>query len=93
MWEKILTDETLEDIVIGLGDDATEDMLTMKDFVEYLMANVDYKSIVILATQWNSFDENKQVYYAVSTVDEEHASRFMIMMDSLAERFVEGRLK
>lgn len=95
MWEKILTEETLEKIIASAfdEDDATEDMLTMREFVEYLMANVDYKSVVILATAWGSYDENKQVYYAMNTVDERHASRFMIMMDSLSERFIEGRLK
>lgn len=93
MWEKILTDETLEKIIHGLGEDATEDMDTMQDFVNYLIWNVDYKAVVILATQWKSFEEMKQVHYATSIVDESHASRFMIMMDSLSERFIEGRLK
>lgn len=93
MWEKILTEEILEKIIFGLGEDATEDMETMKDFVEYLMANVDYKAVVILATQWKSFEENKQVFYAMNIVEEYHASRFMILMDALSEKFLKGNLK
>lgn len=92
MWEKILTEDTLEHIV-HFNEDETEDMSTMLNFVEHLMAWVDYKVVVILAIQWATLEDIEQASLAINAVGEAHASRFIIMMDYLSEKFKRGELK
>lgn len=92
MWEKIFTNDILEEM-IKYHPDISEDYETMKDFVEYLMINIDYKAIVIMATQWNSYTDVKQANIAILTVGKEHASRFILLLDCLSDKFLRGELK
>lgn len=92
MWEKILTEDALEHM-ITFNKEETEDMETMSKFVEHLIANVDYKVVVVLATQWHGLKDTVQANVAIEAVDEEHASRFIILMDYLSEKFQKGELK
>lgn len=96
MWEKILTDDTLQNMVDMMTEDveeATEDFQGLVAFVEHVMAWVDYKEVVVLATQWSNLLDIRQANIAVNSVGEEHASRFIVMMDYLSEKFKNGELK
>lgn len=92
MWEKILTEDVLEHIVT-FNKEETEDMQTMMKFVEFLMAWVDYKVVVMLATQWELKEDVEQAIIAIRLVGEEHASRFIIMLDYLSDKYKKGELK
>ena len=84
MWEKIFTEDTLKEIIRILGkDNATEDMDTLKDMVEYLSANYHYGLILSYLDEWVEYTTIEQVAFAVSEVGEEYASRFMIILDYL----------
>lgn len=91
MWEKILTEEALEHMITYTEE--TEDFNTMSKFVEHLMARVDYKVVVVLATQWEGLIDIRQANIAVDAVGIFHASRFIILMDYLSKQFKEGKLK
>lgn len=94
-WDKILNDETvlyvkaMADMVM---DDESEDYEKIAEFFDYLKSRTEYKSVVILATQWIKYDEQRQVSLAIAIAGETHASRFMILMDYLAYRFAKGEL-
>lgn len=92
MWEKILTKETLAKMVL-LHPDVSEDYETMNSFTNFLVNNVDYKAVVVMATQWDSYTDVKQVNLAITIVGEYHASRFILLLDYLNERFKNGELK
>lgn len=82
MWEKIFTEEVLNDIIRILGDDdATEDIKTLKDAIEYFSANFCYDLFLSYMDDWSEKTTIEQVAFAVSEVGEEYASRFMIIMD------------
>lgn len=92
MWEKILTQDALE-FMITSHPDVSEDLVTMQKFIDYLMINVNYKAIVVMATQWKGLTDVKQANLAIVTVGEYHASRFILLLDYLSEKFVRGELK
>lgn len=91
MWEKIFTVEALQ-TMIDLSEE-TEDFKTLEKFVEKIIINNDYRVVVVLATQWESLKEDKQVSIAVNSVGENDASRFMILLDFLADKFKKGELQ
>ena len=94
-WDKILNDETVLYVKAMADkeiDDESEDYEKIAEFFDFLKTRTNYKSIVILATQWIGFDDQKQTALAVTIADELHASRFMILMDYLAYRFAKGEL-
>lgn len=95
-WDKILSSDTAI-YIKGMADramgDESEEYENISEFFEHLKSRTNYKSIVILATQWIKYEEKKQVALAVNFVGEYHASRFIILMDYLAYRFAKGELK
>ncbi len=91
MWEKILTEDALEHMINM--PEVSEDYETMKEFVDYLLINVNYKAVVVFATQWHEMTEMKQVNLAMLTVGVKHASRFLLLLDYLSEKFLRGELK
>jgi len=95
-WDKILSEDTVV-FVKGIADkvmgDDSEDYDKINEFFEDLKTRTDYKSVVILATQWVKYDDNKQASLAVAIAGELHASRFIILMDYLAYRFAKGELQ
>lgn len=102
MWERLLDDEIVNGIKVLSGtdrygvhvkDNETEDDDSIIKFFLYLIDNINYKVIVMIATQWNRFNLDKQVRVAVKYVGYIHASRFIMMMDLLSKRFVKGDLK
>jgi hypothetical protein len=94
-WEMILNSETVL-YVKAMADkemgDESEDYEKIAEFFEYLKTRTSYKSVVILATQWVKYDEQKQVALAIGMTSELHASRFIMLMDYLAYRFAKGDL-
>lgn len=91
MWDKLLTPEVVFYMKEVSGD--TEDNSTVSKFFEDMKKTVDYKHVVIMATQWYTFDETKQVNLALQFAGEYHASRFIILLDFLSLKFREGKLK
>lgn len=86
MWEEIFNKETLSKIIGMLGEDKTEDLDTMNDLIEYLSANVEIKDVITLSPLWVRMDEIGQTKVALSKVDLEYASRFMILMDYVSAK-------
>ena len=91
MWDKIFTMDLVLYMRKVTGD--TEDFDTIGGFQEHVKARVDYKMVVMLATQWHTYDELKQANVSIKFAGIFHASRFIIMMDYLSKKHLEGRLK
>ena len=93
-WEKIFDEETLKDVVRLLGDDATEDIDTLKDAIEYLSANVDYDTALDVAKRnWDKYDSYNQILSSLALLGEDgeaHLSRFMIITDYLIGKLGSG---
>lgn len=99
-WERILNPETMLYVIEmgkrefgddedNLGGDEEKHILA---FFEVLKEKTDYKSVVVMATQWITFSEAKQVALSIETVGEYNASRYMMLLDFLAYRFMKGKL-
>jgi hypothetical protein len=91
MWEKIFTPDAVFYMQKVTGD--TEDFNTINGFINHLKQRVDYKTVIILATQWKAYDDVKQANIAIQQAGVFHASRFILLMDFLSKKFVEGKLK
>lgn len=91
-WDKLLTRD-LALFMIKVSDE-TEDNDSVSRFFDFVRERIiDYKVIVVMATQWKSYDVNKQANLAVHYAGMNHASRFIMMMDYLAIKFIKGELK
>lgn len=97
MWDRILNDETvlymqglteIHEEYAGVGEESE----IIKRFFSHLKDSTDYKSVVMMAMSWKTFDDLKQAKLAISCVGQYHASRFIVLMDYLAERFIKGEL-
>lgn len=73
--------------------DHGEDVKMIYNFIEFIKSRVDYKVIVVMATQWESYDDIKQANLAIQIAGEVHASRFMMLLDYMANKFKKGELK
>ncbi|MER2008611.1 MAG: hypothetical protein ABS939_14260 [Psychrobacillus sp.] len=91
MWDKILTPELVFWMKKVSGE--TEDFDTINAFIEHIKNRADYKIIVVLSTQWKGYDDRKQANIAIRIAGMYHASRFILMMDFLSNKFKEGKLK
>jgi hypothetical protein len=91
MWDKLFTPDLVFWMKQETGD--TEDFDTVGAFIEHVKARVDYKQIVILSTQWHGMDEKRQVNISITFAGVFHASRFILTMDYLSKKFLEGKLK
>lgn len=91
MWDKIFSVELVFYMRKATGD--TEDFDTIGAFQEHVKARVDYKQVVILATQWRTYDDLKQANVAIQLAGIFHASRFILLMDYLSKKFEGGSLK
>lgn len=90
MWDKILTMEAIS-FLIQVSDE-TEDDESIGQFILFLKKNIDYKVVVMMATQWAGYDDEKQANLAIHTVGIHHASRLIMLMDYLALKYEEGKL-
>lgn len=96
MWDKILNQALAlyMTMVTGKDGDRTEDATTISYFFDHVKTHVkDYKVVIVMATEWDKYEEAKQVGIAIHYVGEHHASRFIIMMDYLNQKFKKGELK
>jgi hypothetical protein len=91
MWDKIFKLEVI-DLIIRLSEQ-TEDKNTIKQFREFVEAELDYKTVVVSAMQWHMHDDVRQANLAIHYVGEFHASRYVLLMDSLSRLIKEGTLK
>lgn len=91
MWDRIFTKEAIDNI-IEISEE-TEDKDSLKDFTEFIEAEIDYKVVVVLATQWHMLEDIRQANLAIHYAGEFHASRFIMLMDTLSKFIKEGRLK
>ena len=91
MWNKLFTVELVFYMRKVTGE--TEDFDTIGAFQEHIRARVDYKTVVILATQWHTYEDVKQANIAIKFAGVFHASRFIILMDYLSKKHIEGKLK
>lgn len=91
MWNKLFTPEVVFWMKKTTGD--TEDFDTIGGFIEHMKAKTDYREIVILAMQWNTHDDMRQANLAIHFAGIHHASRFILLMDFLSNKFKEGKLK
>lgn len=98
MWDKLLTLESVEFIKRVSGDKAIlnefgeEERLILEMYSSMKDRVKDYKVLVILATQWDSYTGSQQANLAVHHLGLYHASRFIMFMDYLAIRFKKGEL-
>jgi len=94
MWDRILNAETslyMQEMA-KIDEELGEESELIKRFFARLKDRTDYKSIVMTAMHWKMLDDFKQAKLAIEFVGEDDASRFIILMDFLAERFFKGEL-
>lgn len=91
MWDKIFKLEVV-DLIIRLSEQ-TEDKDTINQFRDFVEAELDYKVVIVLAMQWHMHDDVRQANLAIHHAGEFHASRFVLLMDSLSALIKEGTLK
>jgi hypothetical protein len=91
MWDKLYTTEMVLWMKGITGE--TEDFDTIAGFIDHMKNRVDYKQVVVMAMNWHTYDESKQVSLAILNGGMFHASRFMLMMDYLSKKFLKGELK
>lgn len=92
MWDKLLSKDLQSFMVKASGE--SEDSQTTSQFFKIIQKRVkDYKVLVVLATQWKSYEDIKQANVAIKYAGMFHASRFILMMDYLVDKFEKGELK
>lgn len=92
MWEKILGTKLGLYMVKVSGE--TEDDETVYDFFEYIKNRIkDYRVVLKLASKWKSYDENRQVSEAIGHAGMFHTSRFIMLMEFLADEIEKGEYK
>lgn len=100
MWDKILNIKTMAKMIKRcrkleeeyLGGEETEDAESINRFFIRLRDGMDYKTMVVLVTQWGAYDDLKQAKLAIKYTGVVDASRFIILMDVLREKYLEGEL-
>ena len=94
MWEHIFNEEVLQRIIDEyMHEDKTEDLETMKKSIEHFSAYTEYEEIIRLAMDWESLSDTVKTDVSIVLVDEEEASRFMIVMDYLSNLLkIEGEI-
>lgn len=91
MWSKIFTLETVK-FMKKVSED-TEDDESIGQFIQFVEKHIDYKTVVIMATQWDKYEDIKQANLAIKFASMPHASRFIMLMDYLNMKFKKGELK
>lgn len=66
---------------------------SINKFINHLKNTVDYRTIVICATKWDTYDELRQTNIAIEIAGMYMASYFMILLDYLSVQYKEGKLK
>ena len=94
MWEHLFNDELLQKIIDEyLYEDETETLETMRKAIEHFSAFVEYEVALKIAIDWKDLSEPVRASVSISLIDEEGASRFMMVMDYLSDQLkVEGEL-
>lgn len=89
MWNKILTMEAMAEVAKLSNDEAHE----VSKFFMDIQQKTDYKTVVMMAIEWKTYDEDKQTRLACATVGDYQASRFLALLDYLSVKFWKGELK
>ncbi len=97
MWRKIFSVDAVAFIKSasregGAKEDATEDDVTITTFINFVKEKMDYKTVVMMAIQWNNYNDLKQANVAIHHVGIEHASRMIMLLDFLSKKFKNGGL-
>lgn len=103
MWNKLLTTDCVKYIQSASGDKemmdkygvtehGEEERLIYEMFDKIKSKVKDYKVIVVMATQWDTYTGTQQANLAVHHIGLFHASRFIILMDYLSNKFKQGEL-
>lgn len=97
MWNKLLNIETVAFMKKASGDgdkENGEDNKAIYDFFKAVVKKVrDYKVVVMMAVKWDTYEDEKQANIAINYMGWEDASRFIMLMDYLSEKFKKGELK
>jgi uncharacterized protein YihD (DUF1040 family) len=97
MWNKIFSVDCVSFMKSvsregGTKEDETEDDVTITAFINFVKERMDYKTIVMMAIQWNNYEDLKQASLAIHHVGLAHASRMIMLMDFLSKKFKNGGL-
>lgn len=96
MWNKIFNVQCIAFLLkaSGIREDKAhgEEMQMINIFIDFVKARFDYKVLVVMATQWDGYDDVKQANLAIKCAGEFHASRFIMLMDFLSHRYKKGEL-
>jgi hypothetical protein len=91
MWENILTYELGLYMIKVTGQ--TEDDESVYNYFKFIQNRIEDVNIVkALARQWKSYDTMKQTSLSIRYAGMYNASRFIIMMDYLANKAEKGEL-
>lgn len=92
MWDNILTAD-LALYMVKVSDE-TEDADSIEGFFLFMQKEVTHRNLMILiASQWQLYSPERQVEISVKYGRNQHASRFIMMMDYLSHKYKEGKLK
>lgn len=92
VWERLLNDEARQ-FMHDAVDEGDDDKLIDSFFALVKTKIDDYRTLIVLAMQWKTYEDEKQANIAVHYVGWFHASRFILLMDFLSDQFVKGKLK
>ncbi|GIN25555.1 MULTISPECIES: hypothetical protein [Bacillota] len=84
MWDDILTYQAVRFITKATEDDEDK-IYEMFDLIKERIK--DHKIVVVLAKQWNRYNEEKQAVLAVHFTGMYRASMFMALMDYLSYKY------
>ena len=90
MWNRIFSLDVIGYMLRVSDEMENED--TIYKFIEHMKENNDYKTVVVMATQWDGYEDVKQANLAINQVGWKHASRFIMLMDCLSKKYKEGKL-
>lgn len=92
MWDKILTIELIMYMQKVSGDTESKD--TVSRFFDVIKQRmVDHKVLIVMAMNWKTYEQEKQVRLAVHHAGMYHASRFIMMMEYMSHKILKGDFK
>lgn len=98
MWDKIIDLDCYKHMQMVVSDIETgervgEDDKVLEKLFRFLRESMDYKATVMLAIQWKTFEEAKQVKLALYYTEKDYsiASQFIMFMDYLSDEIMQGK--
>lgn len=89
MWDRILTMDVLARTVAKTEDELSQ----ISDFFNQIKEKMQCEVIVVMAVHWLTYDESKQVGLAIYFAGAYNASRFIALMDILADKVMKGEMR